>query len=124
VSVGIERTDELLSAMKSSLEGGTRSLIDCQFDDRENEKPSQALGEVICRADLIASSKPFYLAAIRCVTLGSSRRKRWTCSSMTRSALVTRSCWRRCSFRGVLEDAPCVGAVAAALGREPLERET
>jgi acetolactate synthase-1/2/3 large subunit len=45
----IERADELLPALRSSLEGGAPSLIDCPIDYRENEKLSQALGEVICQ---------------------------------------------------------------------------
>jgi hypothetical protein len=35
--------------LKSSLESGAASLIDCPIDYRENEKFSQALGEVICQ---------------------------------------------------------------------------
>ena len=45
----IERADELLLALRSSLEGNASSLIDCPIDYRENEKLSQALGEVICQ---------------------------------------------------------------------------
>jgi acetolactate synthase I/II/III large subunit len=45
----IERADELLPALRSSLEGNAPSLIDCPIDYRENEKLSQALGEVICQ---------------------------------------------------------------------------
>jgi acetolactate synthase-1/2/3 large subunit len=45
----IERADELLPALRSSLEGNAPSLIDCPIDFRENEKLSQALGEVICQ---------------------------------------------------------------------------
>src|SRR5258708_36722746 len=46
----IERADELLPALRSSLEGNAPSLIDCPIDYRENEKLSQALGEVICQS--------------------------------------------------------------------------
>jgi len=46
----IERADELLPALRSSLEGDAPSLIDCPIDYRENEKLSQALGEVICQS--------------------------------------------------------------------------
>ena len=45
----IERADQLLPALRSSLEGDAPSLIDCPIDYRENEKLSQALGEVICQ---------------------------------------------------------------------------
>jgi acetolactate synthase-1/2/3 large subunit len=45
----IERADELLPALRSSLAGDAPSLIDCPIDYRENEKLSQALGEVICQ---------------------------------------------------------------------------
>jgi acetolactate synthase I/II/III large subunit len=45
----IERADELLPALRSSLEGTAPSLIDCPIDYRENEKLSEALGEVICQ---------------------------------------------------------------------------
>jgi acetolactate synthase I/II/III large subunit len=45
----IERADELLPALRSSLESDAPSLIDCPIDYRENEKLSQALGEVICQ---------------------------------------------------------------------------
>jgi acetolactate synthase I/II/III large subunit len=45
----IERADDLLPALRSSLEGSAPSLIDCPIDYRENEKLSQALGEVICQ---------------------------------------------------------------------------
>jgi acetolactate synthase-1/2/3 large subunit len=45
----VERADELLPALQSSLESGAPSLIDCPIDYRENEKLSQALGEVICQ---------------------------------------------------------------------------
>jgi acetolactate synthase-1/2/3 large subunit len=46
----IERADELLPALRSSLEGNAPSLIDCPIDYRENAKLSQALGEVICQS--------------------------------------------------------------------------
>jgi acetolactate synthase-1/2/3 large subunit len=45
----IERADELLPALRASLAGDGPALIDCPIDYRENEKLSQALGEVICR---------------------------------------------------------------------------
>jgi acetolactate synthase-1/2/3 large subunit len=45
----IERADQLLPALRSSLAGNAPSLIDCPIDYRENEKLSQALGEVICQ---------------------------------------------------------------------------
>jgi len=45
----IERAEELLPALRSSLEANAPSLIDCPIDYRENEKLNQALGEVICR---------------------------------------------------------------------------
>ena len=45
----IERADDLLPALRSSLESDGPSLIDCPIDYRENEKLSQALGEVICQ---------------------------------------------------------------------------
>jgi len=45
----IERADELLPALRSSLQSAGPSLIDCPIDYRENEKLGQALGEVICR---------------------------------------------------------------------------
>ncbi len=45
----VERADELLPALRSSLAGNGTSLIDCPIDYRENEKLSQTLGEVICR---------------------------------------------------------------------------
>jgi len=45
----VERADELLPALRSSLAGNGTSLIDCPIDYRENEKLSQALGEVICQ---------------------------------------------------------------------------
>ena len=45
----IDRAEELLPALRSSLEANAPSLIDCPFDYRENEKLNQALGEVICR---------------------------------------------------------------------------
>ena len=48
-SYRIERADDLLPALRSSLEGNAPSLIDCPIDYRENEKLSQALGEVICK---------------------------------------------------------------------------
>jgi hypothetical protein len=48
----IERADQLFPALKSRLESGAASLIDCPIDYRENEKLSQALGEVICRVEL------------------------------------------------------------------------
>jgi acetolactate synthase-1/2/3 large subunit len=46
----IERADDLLPTLRSCLESGAPSLIDCPIDYRENEKLSQALGEVICRS--------------------------------------------------------------------------
>jgi acetolactate synthase I/II/III large subunit len=45
----IERADELLPALRASLDSNAPSLIDCPIDYRENEKLSQALGEVICQ---------------------------------------------------------------------------
>ncbi|HZM36288.1 MAG TPA: thiamine pyrophosphate-dependent enzyme [Burkholderiales bacterium] len=45
----IERAEELLPALRASLDAGAPSLIDCPIDYRENEKLTQALGEVICR---------------------------------------------------------------------------
>jgi acetolactate synthase-1/2/3 large subunit len=45
----IGRAKELLSALRASLEGDAPSLIDCPIDYRENEKLSEALGEVICQ---------------------------------------------------------------------------
>ena len=45
----IERADDLLPALRSSLESNAPSLIDCPIDYRENEKLRQALGEVICQ---------------------------------------------------------------------------
>jgi acetolactate synthase-1/2/3 large subunit len=45
----IERADDLLPALRSSLESNAPSLIDCPIDYRENEKLSHALGEVICQ---------------------------------------------------------------------------
>jgi acetolactate synthase-1/2/3 large subunit len=45
----VERADQLLPALQSSLESGAPSLIDCPIDYRENEKLSLALGEVICQ---------------------------------------------------------------------------
>jgi acetolactate synthase-1/2/3 large subunit len=45
----IGRAEELLSALRASLEGDAPSLIDCPIDYRENEKLSEALGEVICQ---------------------------------------------------------------------------
>jgi acetolactate synthase-1/2/3 large subunit len=45
----VERADELLPALRSSLADNGMSLIDCPIDYRENEKLSQALGEVICQ---------------------------------------------------------------------------
>ena len=45
----VERAGDLLPALRSSLESAGPSLIDCPIDYRENEKLSQALGEVICR---------------------------------------------------------------------------
>ncbi|HKS71042.1 MAG TPA: acetolactate synthase large subunit [Ktedonobacterales bacterium] len=45
----VERADELLPALRSSLAVNAPSLIDCPIDYRENEKLSQALGEMICR---------------------------------------------------------------------------
>jgi acetolactate synthase-1/2/3 large subunit len=45
----IERAEELLPALRASLDAGAPSLIDCAIDYRENEKLTQALGEVICR---------------------------------------------------------------------------
>jgi acetolactate synthase-1/2/3 large subunit len=44
----IGRADELLPALRSSLESNAPSLIDCPIDYRENEKLSEALGDVIC----------------------------------------------------------------------------
>jgi acetolactate synthase I/II/III large subunit len=46
----IEGPDELLPALRSSLVGNAPSLIDCPIDYRENEKLTQALGEVICQS--------------------------------------------------------------------------
>jgi acetolactate synthase I/II/III large subunit len=43
----VERADDLLPALRSSLESNAPSLIDCPIDYRENVKLSQALGEVI-----------------------------------------------------------------------------
>jgi acetolactate synthase I/II/III large subunit len=45
----VERAEELLPALRSSLEANAPSLIECPIDYRENEKLNQALGEVICR---------------------------------------------------------------------------
>ncbi|MGZ5093915.1 MAG: acetolactate synthase large subunit [Burkholderiales bacterium] len=45
----IERADELLPALRSAFADNVTSLIDCPIDYRENEKLSQALGEVICQ---------------------------------------------------------------------------
>jgi acetolactate synthase-1/2/3 large subunit len=45
----IERAEELLPALRSSLEANAPSLLECPIDYRENEKLNQALGEVICR---------------------------------------------------------------------------
>jgi len=45
----IERADELLPALRSSLEGNTRRSSIARSIYRENEKLSQALGEVICQ---------------------------------------------------------------------------
>jgi acetolactate synthase-1/2/3 large subunit len=45
----IERTDDLLPALRSALEDTVPSLVDCPIDYRENEKLSQALGDVICQ---------------------------------------------------------------------------
>jgi acetolactate synthase-1/2/3 large subunit len=45
----IERAEELLPALRSSLEANAPSLIECPIDYRENEKLNQALGEVICQ---------------------------------------------------------------------------
>jgi acetolactate synthase-1/2/3 large subunit len=45
----IGRAEELLPALRASLEGDAPALIDCPIDYRENEKLSQALGEVICQ---------------------------------------------------------------------------
>jgi acetolactate synthase-1/2/3 large subunit len=47
--VRIERADELLPTLRSSLRGNAPCLIDCPVDYRENERLSQALGEVICQ---------------------------------------------------------------------------
>lgn len=46
----IDRAEELLPALRSSLEAKAPSLIECPFDYRENAKLHQALGEVICRS--------------------------------------------------------------------------
>ena len=45
----IERAQDLLPELRASLEADAPSLIDCPIDYRENEKLSQALGEMICR---------------------------------------------------------------------------
>jgi acetolactate synthase-1/2/3 large subunit len=45
----IERAEDLLPALRSSLEANAPSLIECPIDYRENEKLNRALGEVICR---------------------------------------------------------------------------
>jgi acetolactate synthase-1/2/3 large subunit len=45
----VERADQLLPALRSSLEADGPSLIDCPIDYRENENLSQALGEVVCQ---------------------------------------------------------------------------
>jgi acetolactate synthase-1/2/3 large subunit len=45
----VGRVEELLPAVRASLEGHAPSLIDCPIDYRENEKLSEALGEVICQ---------------------------------------------------------------------------
>jgi acetolactate synthase-1/2/3 large subunit len=45
----VDRAEELLPALRSSLEANAPSLIECPIDYRENEKLNQALGEVICR---------------------------------------------------------------------------
>jgi acetolactate synthase-1/2/3 large subunit len=45
----IERAEELLPALRASLEANAPSLIECPIDYRENEKLNQALGEVICQ---------------------------------------------------------------------------
>jgi acetolactate synthase-1/2/3 large subunit len=45
----IDRAEELLPALRSSLEANAPSLIECPIDYRENEKLNQALGEVICQ---------------------------------------------------------------------------
>jgi acetolactate synthase-1/2/3 large subunit len=45
----IKRAEDLLPALRSSLESSQPSLIDCPIDYRENEKLGQALGELICR---------------------------------------------------------------------------
>jgi acetolactate synthase-1/2/3 large subunit len=41
--------EELLPALRASLGGDVPALIDCPIDYRENEKLSEALGEVICQ---------------------------------------------------------------------------
>jgi acetolactate synthase-1/2/3 large subunit len=46
----IEHAEELLPALRSSLEANAPSLIECPIDYRENEKLNQALGEVICQS--------------------------------------------------------------------------
>jgi acetolactate synthase-1/2/3 large subunit len=45
----VGRAEDLLPALRASLESNTPSLIDCPIDYRENEKLRQALGEVICQ---------------------------------------------------------------------------
>jgi acetolactate synthase-1/2/3 large subunit len=45
----VGRAAELLPALRAGLEGTAPSLIDCPIDYRENEKLSEALGEVICQ---------------------------------------------------------------------------